>query len=963
MGRSPSTSGKRRLSPRGEKRRHPSHSRPEQEDAFVSHKRPHGPMDSFVYRVSTAPCANNLGRGRQGGMLLITLSVHLLQNHHKKKSPDHHEADSRSHVPRPSYGQPPPSQGCSTQSSSRRCPTPPRFTPPPPPRSTTPPPPKFTPPPCQHNGHAPSRVPLPAPRKKLIVEYTVPPARKRKRTDSPGQDSEARRKKHKNSHPHPHPHLHHPHSNTSVLNGTKSNLDRHKKFNLDIHKTSSSYYFSAATNGHHIKIESEHSTPEKRRKWEREKVLPINSNSTGHSFIKQESLNEVLPLSTPPLSPSKRPSSHHSSLPLASDRTPPLSFAFKTPPSLPNQRRSLKLSLNRGKRVQGREPFKPQTQREEERGWGEGRQERDTTPVGSPQKMHRRRLPGMTPAQSQELHRPQTQTPPREKERRRRSVGCERDTTPVSSPRKMKQLKLPDMSPAKSQVTPTRPGRLESYLPLDPDATPPLRPATLTLLQQRSPTCSAAQHHPNIDTKIRLLTSPVSPPPEVRVASPPPLPTTSVSVGENCLQQAMAIPRWTTDELKEKSKPLSLPSTDPLLPGLYAVSLQADSGSPFTKFFWSALETRAQAMEGRDGKRSEQYVHMLEELTSRGCFIPHHHMERVLRTVLTLSDTDLLLRVHSVLVSDASLRPSAGLSVALLWDLMEVCCKKLSQGLDTTAESSTGEPYPLSAHVVLLYLTALLVKDLAGCEVEMDSSLVERTLSLTSKWQHVLIVLDLLFKLLPNNPAPSSLPDLCSVLSVLICLPVVTSQKCDQDGTSRLARELSHRVARLPTSQLKTHFLLLLPCHLLREKVISIHLDTEFLLLQDLPQDRYLPSDRVSLELIANTHLCRSSYRHDGTPHDLSLFLFLQCHLLQSHCAQLLGHTFLHIDHAPQTTPPTSNPLSPTQLANQLQSITSQFRALPRRLSEDFSLLNDLTSPLCWFHLQILDRMTSCGQH
>ena len=703
-----------------------------------------------------------------------------------------------------------------------------------------------------------------------------------------------------------------------------------------------------------------------KRKWEREKLLPINS-----TWIKQESPNRVHPLSTPSLTPHSRPRLPPSSLPLASDRTPPLGSVLKTPLSLPNlsseMRSPLKLSPCRGKKVESRELHKPQVQtphrEKNERGRGEGGWERDTTPVSSPGKMDRRRLPGMTPAWNQELHKTQPQTPHREEKERRRRIGSrQKDTTPVSSPRKIKQLKLPDMSPAKSPVTPTRPRRLESYLLLDPDATPPLRPVTPTQLQQKPPTCSTTQHYPSTDTQ--LLTSPVSPPPEVRMTSPPPpLPATSASVGEDHLQHSVAIPRWTTDELKEKSKPLSLPSIDPLLPGLYAVSLQADSGFPFTKFSWNALETRAQAMQGRDGKRSECYVHMLEELTSRGSFIPHHHLESVLRTLLTLTDTNLLLRVHTVLASDASLRPSAGLSVALLWDLMEVCCKKLSQGLATTPGGSTGEPYPLSAHVVLLYLVALLVKDLASSEAKLGSSLVERMLSLTSKWQHVLVVLDLLFKLLPNNPAPSSLPDLCSVLSLLICLPVVTSQECDQDsGISRLARELSRRVAHLPSVQLKTHLLLLLPCHLLREKVISIHLNTEFLLLQDSSQDGCLPSDHVSFELITNTHLRRSPYHCDGTPHDLSLFLFLQCHLLQSHCAQLLGHTFLHSDHTPQTTLSPSAPLSPARLANQLQSITSHIRALPSRLSED-PLLTDLTSPLCWFHLEILGRMTSCGQY
>ena len=349
-----------------------------------------------------------------------------------------------------------------------------------------------------------------------------------------------------------------------------------------------------------------------------------------------------------------------------------------------------------------------------------------------------------------------------------------------------------------------------------------------------------------------------------------------------------------------------------------------------------------------------KFVEALEEISSRGRYIPDAHAETVLRCVLCMTDCRLLLRLHSVLEADACLRPSVGLSAGNLWELMEDCCRKL---LSINAPVSTSLPpssrshaYPHSAHVVLLYLVCLLGGDVATHKDSLSATIVEGILSLTSQWRHVVVVVDLLQELLLNKSPPSPLPDLLPVLASLLCICVSTSREYDrEDGATRLARELSSRMSRLPSVQLKTDLLLLFPCYLLREKTISIHLEAGFLLPSS-SQGASLPSEHVTLELIATSHLCRCPCHHNGSLHDLSFFLTLLYHLMHSHCSKLLGPSFLHPNAATWATPP-------SELAQQLKSVAVQVRLLFQRLSGDDALLFELTTPSCWFYLQLLERM------
>ena len=431
------------------------------------------------------------------------------------------------------------------------------------------------------------------------------------------------------------------------------------------------------------------------------------------------------------------------------------------------------------------------------------------------------------------------------------------------------------------------------------------------------------------------------------------------SLSLHCTSEHRAtIPSWSETELNTKGEARSgvVSLFQPHIPGL-----DVDGGCvacPATTSTCNYLEVYMQ-MTARHQRDDKKFVETLEEIIVAGRCIPYAHITAVLRCVLKISDSTLLIRLHSLLASDASSRPTVISSTwpHQLWEVMEKCCRRFLPHTISSSTSSSTPHYSNSAHVVLLYLVTLLAADMTRHHHTTTVPLLERILSLTTRWQHVKVIVDLVFQLLVNRHDNHQLPlpELLPVMTKLLCMCISTSSVNDRDSVAtRLAREISSRLSKLPSIELKIHLLLLLPCHLLREKIISIHLQTEFLLL---PSDslcggnNILPSENVTLDLISTTHLCRCPCHHDGTPQDLAFFLSLLFHLLLSHYSRLLGFSPIN----PSPSLPTT--LTPYDLAKQLQPISHQIKILSRRLSEDDGLLLELTTPNCWFYLQLLDSM------
>lgn len=545
------------------------------------------------------------------------------------------------------------------------------------------------------------------------------------------------------------------------------------------------------------------------------------------------------------------------------------------------------------------------------------------------------------------------------------------------SPTAREQDSMPDISPIKSSCrrrlsvgkpqTPSKQTKLDRFLdrdvtlpikrdPQSPairDVTPEARgisPAiqdVTPMAQDISPAvCEVSQTNPAIPD-ISPTTQDITPAicdMSLAISSVhPPIqdmgPAVSPAIQSVPTRETFSLPCWSDSELNMIGEACTSPLIEHEVLGIQARS--GSHASPASVSCWNWVEVY---MEGDSAK----FVEALEEINSRGCYIPDTHVDAVLRRILRITDCNLLIRVHSILVADVSYRSNSDLSANKLWELMEDCCRTLLQVCTPVSSSSCPRPYPHSAHVVMLHLMSLLAKDVTTHKDNLTSASIQCILSPVSQWRHVMVTLDLLQQLLLNrSPSPPPLPDLLPGLAGLLCMSVSTSSERDyEEGANRLARELSSRMSRLPSVHLKLDFLLLFPCYLLREKTISIHLTTEFVS----SQTPHLPPERVTLELISTAHFCLCPYRRGQSSPDLLLFLSLLYHLLHSHCSKLLGPSFLHPDSTSWNTPP-------SKLAHQLESIASQIRHLPQRLAEDDAILPELTSPSCWFYLQLLERM------
>ena len=413
------------------------------------------------------------------------------------------------------------------------------------------------------------------------------------------------------------------------------------------------------------------------------------------------------------------------------------------------------------------------------------------------------------------------------------------------------------------------------------------------------------------------------------------------------------IPAWSDSELETRGESQAeLMAVQ--MSGLDLSSRSATVVHPASKSSWNYVVVCMSAA-ANSARAHQMFVEALEEVVSKGYCIPDTHICDVLRHVLCVSDPRLLLRLNSLLTIDANSRSAVVLPAHEAWELIEDCCRQLP-----CSRSSPKVPpqshQPCAQHVVLLYLSSLLVAD-AAANTPGKPPLVQRVLSPSTQWRRVLLVINLLADLLVNcsqqqyPPPLSSLPDLLPVLARLLsmCASSSRGESGGEDGAMRLARELSSRMSKLSSVQLKTDLLLLIPCHQLRERIIHVHLQTQF----PLQDQTALSSDHITLDLIAASHLHRCPSRRDGSSRDLTLFLTLLFHLLHSHCSQLLHP--VAPSHLP-TSP--SAVVSPSELAQQIQPVAGEIEVLLQRLwAEEGGFLQELTTPKCWFYLQLLQSM------
>ena len=362
------------------------------------------------------------------------------------------------------------------------------------------------------------------------------------------------------------------------------------------------------------------------------------------------------------------------------------------------------------------------------------------------------------------------------------------------------------------------------------------------------------------------------------------------------------------------------------------------------------------------------YLSVVEKLVSQGAYIPTHLLKQVLTQVQRACDEEFVRRMYAILSHDLAIRANTDVpKEEVVWEAMEQSLSTLQRHL--VSQDNTPPVNVFAAETVLNYLFGLLVKDLNSRIENPSTSLVKKTLSLRSKWSRIIKVLDVLFSVYQNSRGVSShpgVPDMREVLLAMICLPLLTCEDIDRKEMAlRLARELSERLETLGSTERKRELLLAIPSDYLRERVISIHLNRNFVMRPsaDLSSD-FTQSDEVSLATIGLVHLSRMPYNHSNTPQDLSFFLLLLCHLLQSHLHTLHACPILSFLTPSLTTdlPPSwqslPSPLSREELQASLLSICHPVQTLMFRLLEDPVFLCEVTMPTNWLYLQLLTSLT-----
>ena len=344
----------------------------------------------------------------------------------------------------------------------------------------------------------------------------------------------------------------------------------------------------------------------------------------------------------------------------------------------------------------------------------------------------------------------------------------------------------------------------------------------------------------------------------------------------------------------------------------------------------------------------ENYLSHLERVTAGGHFLTKDRLLGVLTTMKAVDDGDFTRRVCAALQQDLQVRSDTTLDTEPLSKLLQSCLSSAIVG-EPSAKPAMS---PFTAHSILHYLAALLVKDLnhhLTQGLDLTATLVQKTLGIQRQWRVVnQLVGTLFFVASKRAELPTELTDLTEVLAMMLCLPLVTCPAMElNNSVGRLADEISRKLEGVASFEAKQALLLSLPSPILCARVVDLHLNN-FVIYPDvdLLMIAQRQSEQLTLQKVAHVHLCRTPYHPDGT-HDLHFFLFLLLCLLQNFpWATTVGAPVLTCM-APVTS---SQPLLPLQHFQLLP----HFNLLIDRIAEDNVQLEFLTSPECWAVIQLI---------
>ena len=321
---------------------------------------------------------------------------------------------------------------------------------------------------------------------------------------------------------------------------------------------------------------------------------------------------------------------------------------------------------------------------------------------------------------------------------------------------------------------------------------------------------------------------------------------------------------------------------------------------------------------------------------------------QVLRCLPRLS-LDGVTRAHVYLQQDLAARP-AGCLPDQVWPSLE--------GSLTVLTAESRPVCLLAAEVSLLYLLGLLLKELNASLHAPWECHAHRELTLP--WRRVNSVLDAVAASYRRHGLDVGLPDVRTVLLTLLCLPLAAAQPRHRaDLLVRLSGEVVQCLATLEGAESRQHLLTSIPSDDLRESVLPLHLERCY---SAHPATPNLPP--IS-EGVAGS-LSRRPYDYVDQALPLGPFLFDQAHLLQAHCRALRSRcpTTPLVHHGDSTPLPDhwlrrSPPPSSLEHHAVLAGVGAGVRGLIERLWQDQARFGELTDPMNWFLLQLLQSHVS----
>lgn len=301
--------------------------------------------------------------------------------------------------------------------------------------------------------------------------------------------------------------------------------------------------------------------------------------------------------------------------------------------------------------------------------------------------------------------------------------------------------------------------------------------------------------------------------------------------------------------------------------------------------------------------------------------------------------------IHHILRQDLRIRPSV-----FSLQMMDELIRYLNSCLQLLREERM---IGLALRLTLNYFAKALTK-YCSSESGFNSEYINRT----GKFMYYSKVIRLIFRATTAAVGAKSLyHTLREDLYTLLCVPL--SIKSPKDVAQSIAFVFEEQLRQIKSLSLRQEILEFIPSVLLKQKVIDVHLEKEFVIhpaLAALSNTQTLQGAEFSLNKFCCVHLCRLPYQHDGTLHDLSYLLCLLSALLENHLL-LITDIHPHSMFGPAATQKPQRNV-PEDFLSVLKSIKPHIAGLVDRLSEDEVLLTQLVSARCWADIQRLSSIT-----